>query len=89
MGDFNRNEHYTRWAVGIIRAYVVSEKMDPATIAKILASGIGRGLITSLDLRRSLDEVESVSVQDFELQSPERRRRFEEIATAIAPWVSS
>ena len=84
MNDPDWSKHYTKWAAGVVTAYVVRAKMEPNTIAKILTTAIKRGRLTTSDVKRALDGVELLSVQGFESRNPERRRRLEEIEDALA-----
>jgi hypothetical protein len=77
------SEHYTKWAAGVVTAYVVREKLEPSTIAKLLTTAVKRGRLSASDLSRALGSVETLSVQAFEASRPERRRRFEEIRIAF------
>jgi hypothetical protein len=78
------SEHYTKWAAGVVTAHVVRDKLEAATIAKVLATVVERGRLSAMDLKRALDTVDSLSVRDFETRNPERRRRLEQIRNELA-----
>ena len=84
MNDPDWSEHYTKWAAGVVTAYVVRAKMEPNTIARVLTTAIKRGRLSPLDVKRALDRVDLLSVRGFESRNPERRRRLEEIQDALA-----